>query len=168
MAVLLLALTACQNLPPPYPPPEQRLPIANFRPYRAAHIVDLSEGDRTSVVADIQPPAGGWSWTGKRPAVKVPLRRTQNVHFKIDFAVADSTFQQTGPVSITFLVNGHALETRRYSKPGEQHYEKEVPAEWLEMEKDNLASAEIDKLWTSPDDGTKLGFILIRMGLIEQ
>jgi hypothetical protein len=155
-------------MPPPFAPPEQRQPMPEFRAYRVQHIANFSEGDMSRVVADILRPAGGWSWTGKRPTVKVRLRSANHVHYEIEFAIAAATFQQTGPVSVTFFVNDHVLDTLHFSKPGPQHYEKAVPAEWLVLEKDNLAGAEIDKVWTSPDDGAKLGLILNRLGLTEQ
>jgi hypothetical protein len=147
-------------------PPEQRQPVADFRLYRIDHVVKFSEGESTRVVSDILRPAGGWSWTGKRPTVKIPLRGGLRVHYQIDFAVAEETFRKTGPVNVTFLINGHALETVRYAAPGPRHFEKTIPTGWLQME--NMVAAEVDKVWTSPDDGVQLGLILNRMGLVEQ
>ncbi len=142
--------------------------MEDFRSYRIEHIVKLSEGDISQVASDILRPAGGWSWTGQHPAVKIRVRSAQKVHYSIDFTVADVTFKETGPVSITFFVNDHALDTLHYAKPGPQHYEKAVPAEWLQTDKDNVVGAEVDKVWTSPDDGAKLGLILTQIGLTEE
>ncbi len=162
-----LILAGCQSIPT-FAPPEQRQPMSDVRPYRVRHVADFRTGDATRVVSDILPPAGGWSWTRKRPTVKAQLRGLPQVFYEIDFAIADATFKETGPVAITFLVNDHALDTIRYDKPGPQRYEKLVPSDWLQLGKENFAAAEIDKVWTSPDDGAKLGFILNRMGLSEQ
>jgi len=118
------------------------------------------------VLSDILWPTGGWSWTGKRPTVRISLRGGLSVHYIVDFSIADATFAKTGPVAVTFLVNDHALETVRYAAPGPQHFEKAVPAEWVAAE--NVVGAEVDKVWTSPDDGAKLGLILNSVGLIEQ
>lgn len=126
----------------------------------------FSSGDLAGVVSDILRPAGGWSWTRKRPSVKIRLRGGLPVRYAIDFAVADATFAQTGPVNVTFFVNDHTLETIRYSAPGPQRYEKSVPPEWLKPE--NIVGAEVDKLWTSPGDGAQLGLILNSIGLTEQ
>ncbi len=142
--------------------------MAGFREYRVEHVVKFSEGDMSRVVADILTPAAGWSWTGKRPTVKIRLQGRKQVHYEMDFAVADATFKQTGPVTVTFFVNEHALESILYSKPGPQHYEKAVPLEWIKADTDNLVGAEVDKFFTSPDDGVKLGLILNRIGLTEQ
>ena len=118
------------------------------------------------VVSDILFPTGGWSWTGKRPAVKVHLRGGLPVYYAMEFSIADATFKQTGPVAVTFFVNDHPLETVRYNAPGPQRFEKTVPAEWVVV--DNVVGAEVDKVWTSPDDGAMLGLILMSIGLIEQ
>ncbi|MEO8100636.1 MAG: hypothetical protein ABI811_23260 [Acidobacteriota bacterium] len=165
---LSLLLTGCQNLPPPYAPPEQRVPLPDFRSYRVARMVDMADGDvRDHVVSDILGDTGSWRWTGKRPAVKVVLRGNQNIRYLIDFTIADATYKTTGPVMLTFFINDHVLDTVRYDKPGTQHFEKLVPAGWVVPDKETIVGAEIDKVWVSPDDGAKLGFILTRVGLTE-
>lgn len=161
-----LILASCDNLPPPMALPEQRLPLENFRSYRARQIVDFSEGDTSRVVSGILRPTGGWSWTRKRAAVKIALRGGRAVRYEIDFAVADETFKTTGPVSVTFFVNDHVLEVVRYAAPGPQHFEETIPAEWLQTE--NIVGAEVDRVWTSSDDGAQLGLILNRLGLVEE
>lgn len=169
LAVGLLGLCACRNIPAPYAPPEQRTVFGNFRPYRISHIVsmDTPEGMQ-QVVADILAPSGGWSWTGKHPTVKIPLRGNQHVQYVADLAIAEATFKTTGPVEIQFQVNGHVLEKVRFTEPGKHSYVRDVPSDWVIPGKENLVGAQIDKLWTSPDDGTKLGFILTKIGLIEE
>jgi hypothetical protein len=142
--------------------------MANFRAYRVEHMVRPSEGDMVRAVSDILKPTGGWSWTGKRPTVRVRLRGGRPVHYKFDFTIADATFKQTGPINVTFFVNDHTLQTVHYAMPGPQLFEQLVPAEWIDPKNEILVAAEIDKLWISPDDGTKLGLILTRMGLTEE
>lgn len=129
-------------------------------------MLHFAQGDMAGVVSDILRPAGGWSWTRKRPSVKIRLRGGLPVRYAIDFSVAEATFSKTGPVKVTFFVNDHELETVRYAAPGPQRYEKPVPPEWLKSE--NIVGAEVDKLWTSPDDGAQLGLILNSIGLTEQ
>lgn len=120
------------------------------------------------VVSDVLGPVDGWSWTGKHPVVKVVPRVNRNIQLVVDLAVADATFKATGPVNITFEVNGHKLETVHYEQPGKFQYAKDVPIEWIDPGKDTLLGAEIDKVWTSPGDGAKLGFILTKIGLTEK
>ena len=162
-------MSACQNLPPPYAPPPQRTSFGSFRPYRISRIVDMhADNAMQQVVSDILAPSGGWSWTGKRPAVKIVPRGNHNVTFVADFTVPEATFKTTGPVTITFHVNGHTIETVPIPAPGAHKVSKDVPPDWVLPGKENIVGAEIDKLWVSPQDGAKLGFILSQIGLTEE
>ena len=89
------------------------------------------------------------------------------LRYIIDFVLPEVTFKVTGPVTMTFLVNDHPLDSVRYTAFGEQHFEKVVPPEWVEPMKENLVAASIDKVWVAPVDGAKLGFILTRIGLTQ-
>lgn len=167
-AFFALGLTGCQNLPPPYPPPAQFVPFETFRPYRVARTVNVAEpGAAAHFVSGILPPAGGWSWTNKRPTVKVKTNGTENVHYMIDFSIADVTLKATGPVTVTFLVNDHLLGTQLYDKSGQRHWEKAIPSAWLQPNSETLIGAEVDKVWVSPNDGVELGMILSSIGLVE-
>lgn len=154
-------------MPETYAPPEQRQPFENFRPYRITRVVDMADGDADSHIVSgiVGGPGGPWRWAGQKPVVHVTLRSTENLVFTIDFSVADATFKYTGPVRMTFYVNDHALGSEHYGSAGVYHFEKPVPAEWLEANKEATLAAEVDKVWTSPEDGVKLGFILTRIGL---
>jgi len=169
IASIAVLVSSCQNMPEPYAPPVQRQPFEEGRPHRIARIVSTSDSDwMTHVVQDI--PAGEpgpWKWTGQKPTVKIVPRTNQGLHYVIDFALPEVTFKSTGPVSMSFLVNDHALESVRYTASGDYHYEKAVPAEWVEPLKDTMLAAWIDKVWVAPADGAKLGFILTRIGLTQ-
>jgi hypothetical protein len=163
-------LTSCQTMPETYAPPVQRQPFENFRPYRELLLVDLGTLDADShIVRDIPKDAqGSWRWTGQHPAVQVSLRSVMGVTYVIDFSLADATLKDTGPVTITFDVNGHELGAARYSAPGPYHFENAVPSEWVEAGKQTIVGASIDKMWVSPTDGVKLGFILTHLGLRQE
>jgi hypothetical protein len=166
-AMFLGSLAGCQKMPETYAPPEQRQPIENFRPYRISRVVDMADGDADShIVSDIATGGGGpWRWTGSNPTVKLLARTAENLYYVIDLSIADTTLKTTGPVTITFNVGGRNLDSARYESPGTFHFEKAVPEGWVEAGKEVNVGATIDKVWTSPQDGAKLGFILIRMGL---
>jgi hypothetical protein len=166
MAVLL---SSCQNMPEPYAPPVQRQPFEDGRPHRMARIVNMSDGDAMAhVVQDIAPgEPSAWKWTGQKPTVKVTARTNEKLHYTIDFSIAEATLKDTGPVTLTFLVNDHPLDSVRYTRAGDYHFEKTVPPEWVEPLKDALLAVAIDKVWTAPADGAKLGFILTRIGLTQ-
>jgi len=156
-------------MPAPYAPPEQRQPFENFAPYRIHRVVNMADGDaERSFIQDIGGSGGSWRWTGKRPEVRVFLRTNQMLHYVIDFAIVEATFKDTGPVTLSFFVNGHVLDRITYKASGSQHYEKAVPEDWVEAGKDATVGAEIDKVWISPGDHAALGFILTQIGLRQE
>jgi hypothetical protein len=167
---LAACLGACQNLPEPYAPPEQRHPVEAPRPYRIDRVINMSDDDAPAhFVRDISPVlADSWRWTGKHPAIEVNLRANDGVRYVIDFTLPEVTFQATGPVTLSFYVNEHELGSVRYAEPGDKHFEKPVPQEWIPIGRKSTVAAEIDKTWTGPTDGNQLGFILTRIGLTQR
>jgi hypothetical protein len=165
----ILTTSACQNMPGPFAPPVQRQPLQNFRPYRMSAIVSMSDEDaKTHFVQDITSfETATWRWTGKRPTVRVRMRSAENLRYTIDFAIPEATLRVTGPVTVSFLVNDRMLDRTRYNRAGNQHFEKAVPSNWVTAGQDVTVGADVDKLWVSPDDGTKLGMILVRIGLTQ-
>ncbi len=156
-------------MPESYAPPVQRQPFESFRPYRIKRVVNMNDPDAPAhIVKDINSHAEGmWRWTQQTPTVKVKVRSTENLKYTIDFSLPEVTFKDTGPVTLSFSVNGHLLSQVHYDKSGEYHYEKLIPPEWLTVDQDALLAAEIDKVWVSKEDGVKLGFILTRIGLTQ-
>lgn len=162
-------LSSCQNMPEPYAPPVQRQPFEDARPHHMSRMVEMGDADSPAhIVADISPgdPAP-WRWTFQKPTVKVTPRTNQGLRYVIDFSLPEATFKVTGPVTMTFLVNDHPLESVRYTASGEYHYEKAVPPNWVEPLNETMLAASIDKVWVAPGDGAKLGFILTRIGLTQ-
>ena len=132
-------------------------------------MVNMTDGDAEAhFVQDISNVAeGNWRWARQRPTVKLKIRTNENLKFTIDFSIAEVTLKDTGPVNLSFYVNDHLLEKVPYAMPGQMHYEKPVPPEWVEPGKDVTLAAEIDKVWIAKGDGAKLGFILTRIGLTQ-
>jgi hypothetical protein len=133
----------------------------------ASRIVNMGDPDAPlHFVRDISDGLNGsWRWAQQRPALKIGVRSDENLKYTIDFTLPAVTFKETGPVTMTYTVNGHVLDRVHYTESGAQHFEKPVPAEWLTPGQDAMVGAEIDKVWTSKEDGARLGFILTRMGL---
>jgi len=154
-------------MPDTYAPPEQRQPFETFRPYRISRVVEMADGDVDAhIVRDIPTgQTGQWRWTGGNPTVKVVPRAAEDLNFVMDFSIADATLKDTGPVTIKFLVNGREVGSERYAAAGTYHVEKKLPAGTVEAGKEVELGAAVDKIWTSPQDGAKLGFILTRIGL---
>ncbi len=165
---LCILFAGCSSAPDSYPVPEQIAVQPPFRPYRVSRIVEMGpEGAERYIVADIQGSSGAWRWTGRRPTVKVGVRSNQNLQFQIDFAVAGATFNDTGPVHVTFWVNDHQIGEQQFDQPGEGHFTAPVPQDWVAPDSDVTLSAEVDKVWVAPSDGVELGLILTRMGLVQ-
>jgi hypothetical protein len=167
--ILLALLCSCERYPDSYPPPEQRHPVEGLNPGTDPMMVEMSNPDASwHVVQDIEPGAPGdlWRWTNQNPSLKILAVTTQDLKFSIDFALWDVAFQQTGPVELTFLVNGRTLDKVRYTAPGNKHFEKPIPPEWLTTDVESILSITIDKLYTAPQDGKKFGFILSRIGFV--
>jgi hypothetical protein len=160
-------LFGCGNLPEPYPPPTQR-PFFEAPP-EAARLLAMGDADAEShFVQDISAELEGntWRWTGKRPTIRLRPGSSQPLLYSIDFAIAGSTLEQTGPVTLSFFVNDHLVDRVRYATAGRRRFQKPVPAEWLGADDNVTLAAEIDKLWKPPQPGgTPLGFILVALGL---
>jgi hypothetical protein len=163
----LLLLCACDRLPETYPPPAQRQPQAPI-PDPSVIMVEMSDPDSAQhIVKDIYEPFGStWRWTAKQPTVKVLVYATDNVRLSSDFTIWSEGLQQTGPIELSFFVNGHLLDKVRYATAGYQHFEKAVPADWLSADTESTISVDVDKLYVSPQDGKKFGFILTRLGFL--
>ena len=159
-------LCGCGNLPEPYAPPAQR-PFFEA-PLEAARILNMADADaERHFIQDIAAELAGntWRWTGKRPTIRLHLNSDQKLVYSIDFAIAGSTFQQTGPVTLSLFVNDRLLDRVRYSSPGRRRLERPVPPQWLRQDEDATLAAEIDKVWTPPQPGgAPLGFILVSLG----
>ena len=44
-----------------------------------------------------------------------------------------------------------------------KHFEKPIPADWVTSATESMVSVNIDKLWVSPEDGARFGFILTKL-----
>jgi hypothetical protein len=163
----LLCLAACDRLPESYPPPEQRQPVAGLNPSPDAMMVSMDNPDAgLLIVKDIYPAGGNpWRWTLREPTVKVLVLATSNIKFSVDFTIWDEGFKSTGPVGISFLVNGKLLDTVRYTTPGNKHFEKPVPADWLTVNSESTVALLVDNLYIAPADKAQFGVILTRLGL---
>ncbi len=170
LAVLTLTLAGCVSIPDTYAPPMDRRPVTGYGDTSFGGVVSMSDASaRAHIVKDISPQlqSGAWRWTLQRPELRFAVSHTKGVRLVMDFAVAKSTFDSTGPVTISFYVNDRLLDKVRYDQPGNKRFEKPVPPEWLATDRMNTIAAEIDKLYVSPLDGAKLGFILSRAGFAE-
>ena len=123
---------------------------------------------RTYIVRDIWQSNEGnpWRWAEKRPAIRMHTDTNANLRYVIDFTLPNVTFHETGPVTLTFSVNGHELDRVRYTEDGSKHFEKAIPPEWIVADQWTEVAAEIDKVYVK--DGVTYGFILSTLGLAKE
>lgn len=168
-ALLCLLLSAgCSKGPAIYEPPIERRPITGAEPELAEFIEMKSPAARQHIVRDVMDAAPGHParWTNQNPALRFFVRRAAERRLRIDFVIAHATMKETGPVTITFRVNGKALETVRYDTAGEKSFEKPVSSGWLETGGTATVSMDIDKVWIAKTDGARLGVMLLRAGFL--
>ncbi|MBZ5606826.1 MAG: hypothetical protein LAP38_01100 [Acidobacteriia bacterium] len=165
-AILLLALCACERLPDSYPPPEQRQPAEDSRLAVQDMLLEMDSPSLSEhIVKDVYGKGdASWRWTGQEPTFKVLAYSAVNIKLSADFAIWAPGFKQTGPLELAFLVNGHVLDTVRYTSPGQKHFEKAVPQDWLRTDIESTVAIRVGKLYVSPSDGAKFGIILTRIG----
>jgi hypothetical protein len=161
---------ACGGLPEVYPPPEQRKALEGSDYAYLGHFARMDDPEADAyIVKDVAGfvEGGSWRWTYRRPELRFFVRNPAGLKFSMDFVIADATFRQTGPVTLSILLNGQPLDKMRCPKPGERHFQTPVPAGLLQANVVNTVAIEPDKVWVSPQDGAVLGFILLRAGFVE-
>ena len=166
--MLLLALCACERGPIYYPPPEQRKPVEGAIPEAYSMMLEMDHPDVSQyIVKDVYNSSDSpWRWTLQEPTFKLLAWSTAHVKLNADIALWPEAFKQTGPLELSFFVNGHLLDKVSYTTPGPKHFEKPVPPDWLATEVESTISFKVDKLYMAPADGWKYGVILTRIGLV--
>lgn len=163
-----VALSACSG--PWYPPPPQRQFANVEEPDALAVFLQMGNPEASDhILADINEHIEGigWRWTHEHPRLSYRLPRTKGWKFRAEFGFPASNFQDTGPVTVSFLINGHVLDKVRYTQPGDRRFEKAVPASWLRAGEETVAGADIDPPWIAPRDKARLGFVLHAVGFVE-
>lgn len=162
-------LTGCANIPDAYAPPAQRKVLDEAEPGVIGHFVEMTDpAAEAYIVGDMNEGLEGGSGrsTRKRPQLRFFLGSIERLHFKLDFSIAESTFRDTGPVTITVFINDNLLDKIECPSAGEKHFQRPVPAKFLRPKSINYAALEIDKVWWHKTTGETRGFILTRAGFV--
>ncbi|MBI3682686.1 MAG: hypothetical protein HY235_20115 [Acidobacteria bacterium] len=165
----MLSMCACAPSPEWYPPPAQVVLPPESEPRVVGAIIAMdSPYVDNYIVGGIVPAAPGspWRWTHQRPELRFQLAEIKGLRFFMDLVIPDTTFQKTGPVTLRFFVDGRQIGSAHYDTPGQKRFETRTPENVLTTSP-MVVAAEIDKVWVSPQDGARLGFLLIRAGFTE-
>ena len=138
-------------------PPQKRPPETSDPNYFLVKFSDRNSGDH--IVRDIQHGVQP-CWTFDHPEMQFPVKPRPNLRFNMHFWIHERTFHDTGPVTLTVKVNGHLLGTVRCEREGSYVFDRPVPVEWVHLGEPVDVLAEAAPLWTSPDDGAHLGYLI--------
>lgn len=170
LGFICLLLGGCSRQPDWYAPPVQRKPLTGTEFSGLGHFVAMNDPQADSyIVRDVAKTVEGgtWRWTGPKPELRFFLQAIHGLSLSVDFAIAEITIKDTGPVTLSFFINGHLLDKVRYEEHGNKHFQKPVPPEFLKANADNSVVIEPDKVWISKLDNAQLGFILTRAGFVQ-
>ncbi|HUQ91835.1 MAG TPA: hypothetical protein VM120_09145 [Bryobacteraceae bacterium] len=166
----MLNVSACAPAGEWYAPPIQRV----FNPEAERRVVGTSISMQSPdveryILKGLLPANKGdrWRWANQRAEIRLQPESTKNRKFFMEFVIADATFKETGPIRMSFFADGQPIGNVRYDQPGEKRFVTEVAEGLLKPYEPMVIAAEADKVFVSPQDGMKLGFLLVRAGFTE-
>jgi len=155
-------IAGCTRIPDLFPMPAQKQPPAGPDPnYFFIRFTDRDAGDY--IVRDIQT-GDNQVWTFDHPELKFPLEPRPGLYFRMIFWIHFRTLHDTGPVTLVVKVNGHELGRVRCEHDGKYVFDQPVPMDWLRSGEPVRVLAEASPLWTSPDGGAHLGYLMEEAG----
>ncbi|MSV27626.1 MAG: hypothetical protein EXQ52_02625 [Bryobacterales bacterium] len=161
----MLFIAGCARSPGSYPPPAQSPPPPPLEGSALLSFIEMNAADAPAyIVRDIGPAVEGglWRWARQRPAIRAAVPATDRFRFVMDFVIPDAT-AKGGPVTIAFAVNGHILDTVRYTTPGRKNFETAAPPALLRAGEIAILTAVPDKTVRS-SDGEELSLLMISAG----
>jgi hypothetical protein len=138
-------------------------------PGTLSHFVYMNAADADAyIVQGMRPKSEGpWRWAHDHPVLRFYLPEVGRINFEMDFSFPENTFRQTGPVTMTFAINGQVFDRVRYDKPGQQQYSHAVPGGLVRANAVNLVAITPDRTARQPGGGEELGFVLTSAGFTE-
>jgi len=118
------------------------------------------------LVHDISPDPGFRRWAFVHPELRFRVNQTSGLTFSADFAVPEVTFKVTGPVTVSYSVNGEKLGAVRCDHWGDYEIRKPVPDGLIQPGKYIRVTFDANPRWVSPEDGAQLSFMLRSAGFI--
>jgi hypothetical protein len=108
-----------------------------------------------------------WRWCLERAEFRFGLRTTRGLRLRAEVGTPDITMKDTGPLTIRTWVENHLLLEHKFDQPGNATLQQEVPEEWLTTAVPVRVRLEVDKVWVSPQDGARRGFLLSKVGFVQ-
>jgi hypothetical protein len=167
--LLFVACAGCGRAPEFYPPPAQRAGIAAPSQSALSYYTSMAGANAGDYLVHGFAPADGGPtrWALDHPVIRFFVPSAPRLRFDMEFALPERAFRDTGPVTLTFRINGTLLDRHRFETAGQQHYTHDVPAAMLRPNAENLVAIDPEPVWVSKADGGRLGFILARAGFVE-
>jgi len=163
--MLLAAACGCQ--PGSFAPPPQRSSAAGWEPGNFASFVAMDDALADDyIVRDIAAERGVFRWAFLHPELRFRVSDSRKLKFAAEVAIPEVTFKDTGPVTITILIEGKPLATLRCPRAEKYQIEKPVPPDWVQAGKVVHVTFETEPRWISPLDGAQLSFLLYSAGFI--
>ena len=167
-AVVALSLTGCVPTPETYPLPPQHKPVTVDPTAGLSSFINASDANADlHIIKDVRGlESAAFRWTFAEPEFRFVVSSADNKKLRLDFGVNDVTFRDTGPLRLTYLINGHELATETYDSFGDRTFIKPVPAAWLRTREENRVVIRVGNPWQAPN-GEKLGFLVHAIGFVD-
>jgi hypothetical protein len=161
----LLLAVACGRRAGTYPVPEQRPLDLGADPGGIEAFIEMADPAANDyIVRDISPEPGVYRWAFLHPELRFRVRRPEDLFFTAELALPEVTFRVTGPVTVTYALDGKVLGSVRCDHVGRFQVRKAVPAGWVQLNQYVHVTFAADRRWVSPDDGAQLSFLLFNAG----
>jgi hypothetical protein len=164
----LLLLASCTRDPGWLPIPAQQSLDLGPDPSGVGPAVKMADPDANDyIVRDIGLMPGIWRWAFLHPELRFRVKHSAGLHFTAEIHIPEVTFTVTGPVVLTYSVNGRSLGFVRCDRPGTYQIDHAVPPAWLVPGDYIHVTFDADRHWVAPEDGARLSFLLSRAGFTE-
>lgn len=160
-AVLLQA--GCTPAEAPLPPQRPTYSGPERAPY-GAYLRVADPNAAAAIVSGVRPEAR-WGWTARHAKLRFHIPDGRAYDFSANLYLAAETLPRTGPVAISFAIDGKPLGVLRAGEPREYTFTRPVPAGWLRAGATVEVAIETDRVWTAPD-GAEYAFLLVAAGFL--
>jgi len=165
LAIVTLLSISCGRQPGVYAAPPQRSTDLGPDPGSDMAFVKMDDPQANEfLVKDISPGSDFRRWAFMHPELRFRVKDPSHLTFTAELTVPEITFKVTGPVTVTYAVNGKTLGTLHVDHPGDFQVEKAVPEGLVEGGKYISVTFDAHPRWISPEDHAELSFLLRSAG----